>query len=64
MLVSLNALTFADRIPSLEASKIGSGTFAAVRIPSLEPTKIIQNASNRFVTDVEKAYWDGQNKIS
>ncbi len=29
-------------------------------IPDLAPSKITQNATNRFVTDVEKAYWDGK----
>ena len=55
----INAGEFdAARIPSLAASKISSETFDAARIPNLAPTKITQNASNRFVTDVEKAYWD------
>ena len=57
----INAGEFdAARIPSLAASKINSGTFDAARIPNLAPTKITQNASNRFVSDVEKAYWDGK----
>jgi len=57
----INAGTFdATRIPSLDASKIISGIFDAARIPNLSATKITQNASNRFVTDVEKAYWNGK----
>ena len=38
----------------------GGEALAESDIPNLPPTKITQNASNRFVTDVEKAYWDGK----
>lgn len=50
----------AARIPNLNASKVNAGTFDAARIPNLAPSKITQNASNRFVTDTEKAYWDAK----
>ncbi len=43
----------------------GGAALAATDIPDLAPSKITQNASNRFVTDVEKAYWDGkQDKLT
>ncbi len=57
-LVTGGGALVANDIPNLNATKINAGTFDASRIPSLAPTKITQNASNRFVTDVEKAYWD------
>lgn len=53
--------TFVDaRIPSLNASKINAGLFGVDRIPQLAPSKITQNATNRFVTDAEKATWNGK----
>lgn len=50
----------ASRIPQLDAAKIGTGTLGADRIPQLSPAKITQDASNRFVTDAEKATWNGK----
>jgi hypothetical protein len=57
----INAGEFAaDRIPNLNASKINAGVFNVARIPDLAATKITQSASNRFVTDAEKTYWNAK----
>lgn len=59
---AFRALVAAD-IPSLPASKIGSGTFAAARIPSLKASKI-SDMADHIVTSVHRTSFTSINNTT
>lgn len=49
---------------STGANALSISALTASDIPNLPPAKITQDASNRFVTDVEKAAWNAKSNFS
>lgn len=40
-------------------SNVADGAIASAKLASVDPAKVAQDASNRFVTDTEKSTWNG-----
>ena len=57
-------VSWADGVVAADAalkdfSNVANGAISNEKLAAIAPTKITQNASNRFVTDAEKSTWNG-----